>query len=78
PKVISRRMSLAVPDSVVRAAGHHITSFSLLFASRNADDPEVGLQQQLQLHRPPHFRLYALPAEDGERAPEPTTQPRSC
>lgn len=61
-------MSLAVSDGVVRAAGVMLQAF-LLFASRNADDPEVGLQQQLQLHRPAHFRLHALPAEDGEGAP---------
>lgn len=50
---------------------------SLSSASRNADDPEVRLQQQFQLHRPPHFRFHALPAEDGEGAPEPATQPRN-
>lgn len=51
-----------------------LTTILLLlhFSSRNTDDPEVGLQLQCQLHRPPHFSVHALTAEDGAGTPEPS------
>ncbi len=52
--------------------------FTLLhLSSRNTDDPEVSLQLQCQLHRPPHLCVHALTTEDGAGTPEPPAgQPR--
>lgn len=49
----------------------------LHLSSRNTDDPEVSLQLQCQLHRPPHLGVHALATEDGAGTPEPPAgQPR--
>jgi len=44
---------------------------ALHLSPRDTDDPEVSLQLQRELHRPPHLGVHALAAEDGARAPEP-------
>ena len=70
---------ISVPCGGPKAVGpfgfpRHQTPFLTILpscSSRNADDPEVGVQLQRQLHRPPHLRLHALPAEDGAGTPEP-------
>lgn len=55
----------------------HLLLLLIHLSSRNADDPEVSLQLQRQLHRPPHLRVHEIAAEDGEGTPEPTAgQPR--
>lgn len=53
------------------------SSFLLHLSSRNTDDPEVSLQLQCQLHRPPHLCVHALTTEDGAGTSEPPAgQPR--
>lgn len=53
------------------------SSLPLHLSFRNADDPEVSLQLQCQLHRPPHLSVHALTTEDGPGTPEsPAGEPR--
>lgn len=47
-------------------------------SSRNADDPEVCLQPQCQLHWSTYLSVHALAPENGTRTPQSTAgQPRS-
>lgn len=58
---------VAFPLFLVRSS---FSSF-LFSSSRDADDPQVSLQLQRQLHRPPHLGVHALAPEDGAGTPEP-------